>query len=281
MESMSHRPGLAQRAEFASRGWCMAPGLFTDTEVAFYREHFMHMHANRPENGSREKLDPSSSDPLARFPRIGMMHRWDRITMEWLVDERLAVWLRAILGRDPFAVQTMIYYKPPGARGQALHQDQYYLQVDPGTCVAAWLALDDCDEENGCLRIVPGTHDIPVLCPVEADASQSFTDVTVPLPEGMDPRDVPMQAGDVLFFNGQLVHGSLPNRTGDRFRRALIAHYIQGEAAQVARYYHPVLKMNGDTVDLAYRTEGGPCGAWVAADPPEVRISDQLIPYTA
>ena len=172
----------------------------------------------------------------------------------------------------------MIYFKPPGARGQALHQDQYYLQVDPGTCVAAWLALDDCDEANGCLQIVPGTHATPVLCPVEADAGASFTDVTVPLPSSLNPEAVLMQAGDVLYFNGQLVHGSFPNTSANRFRRSLIGHYIAGDARQVSRYYHPVLRMNGEQVDLGVSPEGGPCGTWIDSEPPEVVLDGVLAP---
>ena len=264
---------------FARQGWCMARGLFSESEVSFYREHYMHMHANRSENRGWDNFDPESSDPLERFPRIGMMHRWDRLSVQWLTDSRLATWLEGLLEDMPYAVQTMIYYKPPGARGQALHQDQYYLQVKPGTCVAAWLALDDCDEENGCLQIVPGTHDIPVLCTIEADTTQSFTDVTVPLPEGLVPKSVHMQAGDVLFFNGQLVHGSLPNRSTNRFRRSLIGHYIVGEAKEVARYYHPVLSMNGDTNEIGVNSEGGPCGVWTTAKPPTVEITDHILPY--
>ena len=43
-----------------------------------------------------------------------------------------------------------------------------------------------------------------------------------------------------------VIHGSLPNRSRTRFRRALIAHYIAGEARQVAHYYYfPVLAMDG------------------------------------
>jgi len=272
-------PTPIHQDEFARQGWCHVPALFAAPEVSFYREHYMHMHAQRSAHRGGEPFDPAAADPLARFPRIGMMHRWDRISAQWLVEPRLAVWLRGLLGRDPYAVQTMIYYKPPGARGQALHQDQYYLQVEPGTCVAAWLALDDCDAENGCLQIVPGTHAIPVLCPVAADPTESFTDVTVPLPAGLAPRSVPMQAGDVLFFNGQLVHGSFPNRSSHRFRRSLIAHYIVGEAEQVARYYHPVLTMRGEVVDFGVNVAGGPCGTWVAAEPPAVEITGRIPSY--
>ena len=160
-------------------------------------------------------------------------------------------------------MQTMLYFKPPGARGQALHQDQYYLRVQPGTCMAAWMALDPCDEENGCLQFVPGTHTLPLLCPVEADVTASFTDVTVPLSAGMTPIPATLAPGDVLFFNGQIIHGSYPNTSKDRFRRALIGHYIVGDAQQVAEFYHPALRMDGSEVTLGVSERGGECGVWV------------------
>ena len=85
-----------------------------------------------------------------------------------------------------------IPFKPPGSRGQALHQDNFYLRAEPGTCVAAWMALDPCDEENGCLQVVPGTQDLPLLCIQRADTTQSFTDTTT----GAGHVDVDLEAGD-------------------------------------------------------------------------------------
>ena len=126
-----------------------------------------------------------------------------------------------------------------------------------------WLALDDCDIENGCLQVVPGTQNLPILCTVQADTAQSFTDVTVPIPDGMQREPVLMKAGDVLFFNGQLVHGSFPNTSADRFWRALIGHYIVGEAQAVAKFYHPVLCMDGTLVELGESEGGSECGVWV------------------
>jgi len=113
---------------------------------------------------------------------------------------------------------------------------------------------------------VPGSHTWPVLCTEKADTTVSFTDVTVPLPAGQEVRPVIMAAGDVLFFNGSLIHGSFPNSTTDRFRRALIGHYIVGEAQQVAEYYHPVLRMDGQEVDVAISPGGSTCGVWVDKD---------------
>jgi ectoine hydroxylase-related dioxygenase (phytanoyl-CoA dioxygenase family) len=72
-----------------------------------------------------------------------------------------------------------------------------------------------------------------------------------------------MEPGDVLFFNGQIVHGSFPNITSDRFRRALIGHYIQGEAEQVSQFYHPALRMDRTPLELSVSQGGGECGVWV------------------
>ena len=224
----------AHTNEFANSGYTIVRGLFSPAEVAHMQAHYLQLNvekrAKAEVNGVKDE-----HDPLKRFPRMLQMHRWDEVTLQFLLDSRLKVAMTAILGSEPYAVQSMIYFKPPTARGQALHQDQYYWRVEPGTCVAAWLALDDCDEENGCLQVVPGSHNLPVLCTIAADSTQSFTDVTVPVPEGMAVAPVLMQAGDVLFFNGQLIHGSLPNRSSDRFRRSLIGHYVVGEAEKVER----------------------------------------------
>jgi phytanoyl-CoA hydroxylase len=256
----------AEIEQFQQDGYTIARGLFSAAEVARYRDHYMDLRARGNYPGDAAGVDIGSSDPLKRYPRMIHMHRWDQLSLDWMIDERINSWLTGLLGSEPYAVQTMLYFKPAGARGQALHQDQYYLRVQPGTCMAAWLALDDCDEENGCLQVVPGTHNLPILCTVQADTTQSFTDVTVPLAEGMTPVPVLMQAGDVLFFNGQLIHGSFPNSSQDRFRRSLIGHYIMGEAEKVAKYYHPALRMDGSEVTLDTADGGSECGVWVEED---------------
>jgi hypothetical protein len=250
------------KAFYAENGYARAHGLFRADEVDLLRGHYMTL--RRLHEAEQPQAD--RSDPLKGYPRMLQMHRWDDISLRWLLDARLNAWLTALIGREPYAVQTMIYFKPPGARGQALHQDNYYLRARPGTCMAAWMALDPCDEENGCLQVVPGSQHWPILCTEKADTAVSFTDITVPLPQGAPARSLSMNPGDVLFFNGSLVHGSYPNSTTDRFRRALIGHYIDGAAEQVATYYHPALRMDGTPLELAVSGAGGPCGVWVDRD---------------
>lgn len=254
-----------QYDRFQADGYVVVRGLYSPEEVQRIETHFMNLNKAGSYPGS-EAIERANSDPLKKYPRIMQPHRWDEVSMGWMLDRRLCAAMTELLSNEPLAVQTMFYFKPPGARGQALHQDQYYLRVQPGTCMAAWLAVDDCDEENGCLMVVPGSQAWPILCTVEADATQSFTDVTVDLPEGAQVVPVAMQAGDVLFFNGQLVHGSYPNTSLDRYRRSLIGHYLVGEAQAVAKYYHPVYRMDGSLVELGVSDGGDLCGQWVEVD---------------
>jgi ectoine hydroxylase-related dioxygenase (phytanoyl-CoA dioxygenase family) len=253
----------AQKKFYDENGYVIIEQLFSDEEVAFYREHYMRLREAGTYEGDNSGIDLGNADPLKRYPRMIHMHRWDDVSLRWMLDQRLNDCLTALAGREPFAVQTMLYFKPPKARGQALHQDNYYLRAQPGTCVAAWLALDDCDEENGCLEVASGSHTWPILCTVKADVNESFTDVTVPIPEGQEVRPMIMKAGSVLFFNGSLVHGSKPNISTTRFRRALIGHYIEGDAKEVYRWYHPVLRMDGSEVTMEQSEVGSQCGVWV------------------
>jgi phytanoyl-CoA hydroxylase len=251
------------RRSFDDQGYFVARRLFSADETVFLRDYFMRLREAGEYPGDVVGVDPTSADPLKRYPRMIHMHRWDEVALAWLLAPRLAQRLTTLLGGlEPFAVQTMLYFKPPGARGQAVHQDQYYLRVKPGTCIAAWMALEVCDEENGCLEVVPGSQDWPVLCTIPADTSVSFTDVTIPLPDNAELVPIVMQPGDVLFFNGSLVHGSKPNRS-DRFRRSLVGHYVEGDARECSLWYHPALRLDGSPVELVRGPGGGKCGEWV------------------
>jgi phytanoyl-CoA hydroxylase len=254
------------KQEFDRNGCVTVAGLFAAEEVDALRDHFMSLRRRGSYPHDEVGVQAESRDPLHRHPRMAQMHRWDDTTLRWLLDNRVRGCLRSLLGAEPYAVQSMLYFKPPGSRGQALHQDNFYLRAEPGTCMAAWMALDPTDEGNGCMIVVPGSDRWPLLCTEKADTRVSFTDVTVPIPASQQAQPVTMDAGDVLFFNGSLVHGSRPNESTHRFRRSLIGHYIQGDARQVAAHYHPALRMDGTHLELEVSEGGGACGEWVEQD---------------
>ena len=104
------------------------------------------------------------------------------------------------------------------------------------------------------------------MCTEKADTDISFTDVEIPLPNGLEAVSVIMDPGDVLFFSGTVIHGSLPNSSSGGFRCALIGHYIFSRAEECTRGYHPVLRMDGTEVEMGTAEGGGPCGRWVEKD---------------
>ncbi len=251
-----------QRRAFETDGHIVVRGLLEAAEIDLLKETFMAMHARGPMPGyfNPKSEDEAKGDPLKMFPRIMHPHRFDDTARRYLLDPRLEAILTDLFGEEPLAAQTMLYFKPPGARGQALHQDNFYLKVEPGTCIAAWIPLDPTDAENGCLEVVPGTHAMDLFCPEEADTSVSFTRDYVPPPPGLSAVPVEMEPGDVLFFNGSLVHGSGPNRTTDRFRRSFICHYIGRSAERMSTWYRPILTFRGEEVTIDANIGGGPCG---------------------
>jgi ectoine hydroxylase len=107
------------------------------------------------------------------------------------------------------------------------HQDSPYWVFDCAhvdRLPNVMLALDDANEENGCLRVVRGSHRRGLLPGSRGQGTLGplFTD-----PRCFDEsRQVPavMPAGSLLFFSPHSVHGSQPNES-DRPRRALVLTY--------------------------------------------------------
>ena len=251
-----------QKHEFERDGYIIVRGLVSPDEAAALRDHFMDLHAKGPVEPWFEPvpMEESGGDILRHFPRFMHPHRTDDTSMKWMLDRRFENVLRELLGETPIAAQSMMYYKPAGARGQALHQDNFYLEVAPGSCMAAWLALDDIAPENGGLFVVPGSHQTEVQCPHVADMTQSFTSEEVDVPEGLSPVPANMKLGDVLFFSGSLIHGSYPNNTKDGFRRSFICHYLGESSKEISSHYFPLHRFDGTAIQENQIYQASPGG---------------------
>ena len=105
------------------------------------------------------------------------------------------------------------------------HQDDAYYNAHATsrTRMSTWIPLQDVDEENGCLWVVPGSHRHGV---------QEHGQFGGQCPKSMGPETLmfddavacPVRAGSVLLFSARLWHHSRGNRT-DRVRRAFIVSY--------------------------------------------------------
>lgn len=195
-----------------------------------------------------------TDDPLAAYPRFVQPHRHEdtpvgRLARRLMMKPEITAVVEQLIGPF-FGAQSMFYFKPPGARGQALHQDNLFLRAHPETCLAAWVAIDDVDAQNGGLAVVPGSHRSEIVCPEPADQSQSFTSEAVAVPAGMSAVAPVLAAGDALFFHGGLVHGSGPNASPTRFRRSLIFHYVPQTSREIAAFYLPLVAPAGPLVNI-------------------------------
>lgn len=262
---MSHI--VAERAQdraslYAENGVIAVRSLLNADEIAEIREAFMNQIESDVSVGHDDGVP--ADDILARYPRIVQPHRLEgtkiaEVSRTWMLERRIFDVITELIG-PALAAQSMFYFKPPTARGQALHQDNIFLRAHPETCIAAWIAIDDCDAANGGLEVIPGSHVYDLKCPEPADSDKSFTTVQVSIPPGLERVQTELKAGDVLFFHGSLVHGSQPNSTTDRFRRSLIFHYVPQASVEVSKFYQPLLTQAGDQVMIDESPDGGPCG---------------------
>ena len=254
-----------QKAQFTRDGFLAVRGLFGADEIAEIRRTFMEVAEDGPVPGLSDlPRGGTANDPLSRFPRMMHPHKHldkavGRLAMRHMLDPRLRPILAELFGEEPFAVQSMFYFKPPGARGQDLHQDNFYLRVKPGTCMAAWIAVDAADAGNGGMMCVPQTATLDITCPEQADPALFFTTEHVEPPAGLEPEMMVLKAGDVLFFNGSVIHGSTPNTSADRFRRSLIFHYVPASTREISHWYE-AMSFEGAAQDIAVNMDGGPCG---------------------
>jgi phytanoyl-CoA hydroxylase len=124
-------------------------------------------------------------------------------------------------------MQSMLFLKPPGLPGQAWHQDERFIPTRDRSLIGAWMALDDATIENGCLWVIPGSHRAGMLYPFRDHGRPDEFDPTDEAYDFDDADAIPVEVntGDVVLFNGYLLHRSMKNRsTGTR--RALVNHYM-------------------------------------------------------
>jgi ectoine hydroxylase-related dioxygenase (phytanoyl-CoA dioxygenase family) len=216
--------------QYHEQGYLVVHDLFDAATAQRMIDHYMAMRAEGPKPHDMGGDPTKPNDPLNKYPRMINMHNWDEQTLAWAQDAGLLEAVGQLIDDEPVLNQTMLYFKPPGGRGQAHHQDQQYITIDP--LIGVWVALDPADAANGFMTLLPGSHKLGMLEAEAADISKSFTGGGAKMPEGAQELGIAMQPGDVLFFDGKTVHGSHPNVTTDRFRRSFICHFVGEHAVQ-------------------------------------------------
>lgn len=262
-----YRVSVEQYSAFRSQGFLVVPGVVSGPEVDELRRHTEDLMEGRlpqqtrrmtPRDTSRDAaitVQPleappehlSAEEKAQYFLRIHMLHRQLDLHERYMLHPRVLDVMEAIIGPDVLALQTMLFLKGPGKPGQGWHQDSYYIPTHPDSLCGAWICIDDCDEYNGAMWFARGSTVEPIYPPKEGhgfgdkalgdinyirgasdtdDEKNDLSRIAAKYPQVL----VSAKAGDVVLFNGHVLHRSKRNMTTDRFRRAFVSHYCNARS---------------------------------------------------
>lgn len=124
--------------------------------------------------------------------------------------------LEQLIGPDIMLWSSQVFHKPP-SDGMAVpwHQDGEYWPLRPHANCTVWIALDPSTRENGCLRVIPGSHRNGLLPHSRSENKELALDAAIDLStlDESSAIDVELQPGEISFHDVFLVHGSEANRS--------------------------------------------------------------------
>ncbi|MFF4732250.1 phytanoyl-CoA dioxygenase family protein [Streptomyces mirabilis] len=235
--------GVLRRAaeEYAEQGFSIIRGVVPSEVLDEVRVHVDWLTNKYPD------LRPEHfHHPLIRNDAF-----WARLVS----DPRLVDIAEYFLGPD-LACFTAHYICKPPYDGQPVlwHQDGAYWALEPMQALTVWLAVDESSTENGCLRMIPGSHQIPLYKPSsrtdEPNMLFSTTDegLVREWSEKAGIVDIELKPGDVSIHHPHLLHGSEPNTSAKR-RCGLDIGYISTTTRIRSEgiYLDPLLVRGSDT----------------------------------
>lgn len=223
-------------AFYATNGYLIVPDALTQTEIDELRAETTRI--CRGEAGEIRGVAPaapsdSDADVLRRYLCIHFPHKLSTLMYRYLMHPVIVDVLTQVIGPNVKCMQSMLFIKAAGKPGQAWHQDEIFIPTRDRSLAGAWIALDDATVENGCLWVIPGSHRHGILWPQQAHDDTRFdcTAESVGFPyTDSDAIPVEVKAGAIVFFNGYLLHRSLPNYAATGYRRVLVNHYMSAES---------------------------------------------------
>ncbi len=134
-----------------------------------------------------------------------------------------------LIGPD-IALWNSSFFAKPAVNGKATpwHQDGEYWPIRPLATCTVWLAVDDATTENGCLRVIRGSHRERRLRAHETNPSEDLTLNQELLKSEYDEAeavDLVLEKGQISLHDVFLVHGSEPNRS-PRSRRGMTMRFM-------------------------------------------------------
>ena len=191
-----------------------------------------------------EKEWPNSLDGINR----NYVHLISPILNEVCLNKNILDAVESIIGKNILIGGTRLFIKNPYEKGfVSFHQDAKYIGLEPHNWVTAWIAVTDSNENNGCMRMLPGSHieDLKYHNEYFDEGNlltRGHTIETVSL-EMTEP--IVLKARQMSLHHPKVVHGSGINKSKDRRIGFVVQSYIGSNVDQVLGKMY-VQKARGD-----------------------------------
>lgn len=210
-------------AGFRRNGYVRSDSLFSEDEIRIL--------IDAVETGARVAENTrATEDASGRASKLSIWHELgDDIWTAVSTCPRIVNNIRILLGEEAAFFHGKVMFKDAHEGGAwEWHQDYgyWYSQgfVFP-RMISAFIALDECTRENGCLRVLRGSHRLGRLDHVRVGTQTGADPARIAEIEPLfDCINCVMSPGSVLFFDCNLLHSSTPN-TSSRHRRSFIICY--------------------------------------------------------
>lgn len=169
---------------------------------------------------------------------LGNLHFDEPFAWDLATNPKVLDCVESLVGPDILLLATRTFCKyGPSDEFVAWHQDVTYWGLEPPFAVNAWIAIDDADPDNGCVRFIPGSHEWGLREHGKAKEAGNLLSINqeVPLSEQELNRavDNELEAGQISLHHGMTVHGSRPNRSNRR-RCGMATIYVPAHSRPAA-----------------------------------------------
>src|SRR5262245_5259550 len=196
----------AQVERFNREGYLRPFRVFDDREADELRAYFDRLLASVLAEGGNSY---SISTAHAKYGRV----------YDVLTHPRIVALVKDLLGENVIAWGSHFFCKlPRDGKTVSWHQDASYWPRTPAHAVTVWLAIDDADRGNACMKFIPGSHHYGHLTYKMSEESESnILDQTVENAEGIgQPVYDELRSGECSLHSDLLLHGSEANASTRR-----------------------------------------------------------------
>ena len=157
--------------------------------------------------------------------------------------------VETVLGPDIFVWTSSIFAKNPASPDfVSWHQDMTYWGLKPPEIVTAWVALTDSMSDNGCMRVIPGTHMFDIVPHRDTFAENNMLSRGQEVDIAVDEAaaiDIVLSPGDMSLHHAKIVHGSHANLSS-RVRIGFAIRYISTAVRQSVGAEDSVMLVRGN-----------------------------------